>query len=134
MVARQGDGIRLGELLLREGNYQGAEILRPGWVTLLRAPLKADPDYGASLHLATRPASQQPYAMPDLFVGAERGNRLWLVPSLQIAILATAPKSPRDADWDDSRIPNLIIGAARDNVSPGPRPSDVSSMVPGHRP
>jgi CubicO group peptidase (beta-lactamase class C family) len=135
MVARQGDWIRLAELLLREGNYQGAEIVRPGWVTLLRAPTKADPNYGASLHLAGRPASQQPYAMPDLFVvGEERGNRLWLVPSLQIAILATAPKSARDADWDDSRVPNLVIGAARDNVRPGPPPADVSSMVPGHRP
>jgi hypothetical protein len=55
------------------------------------------------------------------------------VPSLQIAILRTAPAG-QDADWDDSRIPNLIIRAARDYVPPAQPGVDVSALVPGHKP
>jgi CubicO group peptidase (beta-lactamase class C family) len=135
MLARQGDWIRLAELLLRDGNYQGSEVIRPGWVAFLRAPAKAAPGYGAFLRLAERAPGQEPYAEPDVFVaGGTGGNRLWLVPSLQIAILSTAAKEGRDASFDEARVPNLIIRAARDYVPPAPPPADVSSMVPGHRP
>jgi CubicO group peptidase (beta-lactamase class C family) len=135
MLGPQGDWIRLGELLLRDGNYQGAELIRPGWITLLRAPAKADPRYGAFVRLAERSPGQEPYATRDVFlVGGAGGNRLWLVPSLQIAILCTGARGGRDAAWDDSRVPNLIVRAARDYVPPPARPgADISSMVPGHR-
>jgi CubicO group peptidase (beta-lactamase class C family) len=133
MVAHQGDWIRLAELLLRDGNYQGSEVVRPGWLAVLRAPVKAAPGYGAYLRLAERPAGQEPYAEPDVFVaGGAGGNRLWLVPSLQLAILATGPAGGRDAAFDEARIPNLIIRAARDYV-PAHSP-DVHSMMPGHQP
>jgi CubicO group peptidase (beta-lactamase class C family) len=135
MLARQGDWIRIGQLLLRDGNYRGDEVIRPGWVALMRAPTKADAGYGAYLRLATRlPAGAEPYAARDLFVvEGDGGNRLWLVPSLQIAILCTGAAQGRDAAWDDSRVPNLIIRAARDYVPPSAQPgTDVSSLVPGH--
>ena len=135
MIARQGDWIRIGELLLKDGNYRGEEVIRPGWVTLMRAPAKADPDYGAYVRLGTHTApGAEPYAAPDVFVveGAG-GNRLWLEPSLQIAILCTGPPAGRDAGWDDARIPNLIMRAARDYVPAAIRPgTDISSLVPGH--
>jgi CubicO group peptidase (beta-lactamase class C family) len=136
MIARQGDWIRLGELLLRDGNYRGSEVIRPGWITLMRAPSKADPDHGAFLTLASaRKPSQEPYATPDLFVvQGQGGNRLWLVPSLQLAILCTGASAGRDAAWDDARVPNLIIRAARDYVPAPVKPGGVSSPVPGHQP
>jgi len=66
-------------------------------------------------------------------VEGEGANRLWLVPSLQIAILCTGPASGRDAAWDDSRLPNLIAGAARDALPAAAQPgADVSALVPGH--
>jgi hypothetical protein len=64
-------------------------------------------------------------------VDNDGGNRLWLIPSLQIAVLCTA-SAPRRADFDDSRIPNLIVGGARDFVPPAVRPADLSKIVPGH--
>ena len=42
LLARQGDWIRIGQLLLRDGNYRGDEVIRPGWVTLMRTPSRAD--------------------------------------------------------------------------------------------
>ena len=135
MLARQGDWIRIGQLLLRDGNYRGDEVIRPGWVTLMRAPSRGDPQYGAYLRLGSRAApGREPYAARDLFaVQGEGGNRLWLVPSLQIAILRTAPAG-RDADWDDTRIPNLIIRGARDYLPPAQPGADVSALVPAHKP
>jgi len=135
LLARQGDWIRIGQLLLGDGNYRGDEVIRPGWVRLMRTPSRGDPRYGAYLRLGS-PATpgREPYAARDLFaVQGEGGNRLWLVPSLQIAILRTAPAG-QDADWDDSRIPNLIIRGARDYVPPAQPGVDVSALVPAHKP
>jgi CubicO group peptidase (beta-lactamase class C family) len=134
LLARQGDWIRVAELLLADGRYRGAEVIRPGWVGLMRAPAKADPDYGAYLRVGSRPPGGEPYAMPDVFaVEGEGGNRMWLVPSLQIAILCTGERAGRDALWNEARIPNLIIRGARDYLAPPARPgADVSGLVPAH--
>jgi CubicO group peptidase (beta-lactamase class C family) len=135
MLARQGDWIRVAELLLKDGNYRGDEVMRPGWVALMRTPGKADPNYGAFVRLATRGApGQEPYAARDVFVveGAG-GNRMWLAPSLGIAIVCTGEPAGRDGAWDDTRVPNLIIRAARDYMPPAAQPgADVSALVPGH--
>ncbi|MGH8275228.1 MAG: serine hydrolase domain-containing protein, partial [Steroidobacteraceae bacterium] len=134
MLARQGDWIRVGELLLRDGNYRGYEVIRPGWVTLMRAPVHANPDYGAYLRLSAGAAGgREPYAAADTFVvDGGGGNRLWLIPSLQIAVLRTGGRSS-GRDWDEARIPNLIIRAARDFVPRAARPAgDISELVPGH--
>ena len=51
MFAHQGDWIRVGQLLLRDGNYRGTEVIRRGWVSLMRAPAKSDPDFGSFLRV-----------------------------------------------------------------------------------
>ena len=131
LLSRQADWIRIGALLLHDGNYRGDELLRPGWVALLRTPVLADPRYGAYVRL--RAAGRESYLAPDLFVlGSSGAHRLWLVPSLDLAILCTGGTAQRAASWDDARIPNLILGAVRDFRPPAPQPGDLSSVVPGH--
>jgi hypothetical protein len=72
-----------------------------------------------------------PYATSDVLVVDGGGNRLWLVPSLQIAILRTGGQLA--SDWDDGRIPNLIIRGARDFVPAAARPgADLRLLVPNH--
>ena len=135
MLAHQGDWIRIGQLLVHDGNYRGDEVLRPGWITLMRTPAQSDPRYGAYLRVRWTPVpGQEALAARDVFaVEGEGGNRLWLVPSLQIAILCTGPAGGRDVAWDDSRLPNLVIRAARDALPPAAQPGgDVSALVPGH--
>ena len=135
MLAHQGDWIRIGQLLVHDGNYRGDEVLRPGWITLMRTPAQSDPRYGAYLRVRWNPVpGQEALAARDVFaVEGEGGNRLWLVPSLQIAILCTGPAGGRDAAWDDSRLPNLVIRAARDALPAAAQPgADVSALVPGH--
>ena len=126
---------RIGQMLLRDGNYRGDEVIRPGWVNLMRTPAPSDPQYGAYLRVRWQPAAgQEPLAARDVFaVEGAGGNRLWLVPSLQIVILCTGPAAGRDAAWDDARLPNLVIRAARDGLPAAAQPDvDVSALVPGH--
>src|SRR6185503_16803514 len=86
--ARQGDWLRVGELLLGNGNYQGDEVLLPRWVPELLQPSRTNPAYGSYLRLGMHAApGMSPYLTPDVYVIQGGGNRMWLVPSLQIAIL-----------------------------------------------
>jgi CubicO group peptidase (beta-lactamase class C family) len=130
--ARQGDWLRVGELLLNNGNYQGDEVIVPQWVPELLHPSKANPNYGSYMRLgAHAEPGMSPYASDDVFMVDGGGNRMWLVPSLQIAILRTGGQPAKD--WDDGRIPNLIIRGARDFVPPAARPgADIRSLVPNH--
>jgi CubicO group peptidase (beta-lactamase class C family) len=135
MLARQGDWIRVGQLLVRDGNYRGSEVIRPGWVSLMRTPAPSDSAYGAYVRVAARVAGgSEPYAARDLFVvDGGGGNRLWLVPSLQLAVLRIATPEAADQSWDDTRIPNLVVRGARDYLPPAAQPgADVSALVPGH--
>lgn len=132
-LVHQGDWIRVGELLLKNGNYQGDEVLAPRWVPQMLEPARGNAEYGAYLRLGAHVApGAAGYAARDLFLVEGDGNRLWLIPSLQIAILRTGDPPGAAAGWDDARIPNLIVRGARDFV-PGARPgSDLSSIVPNH--
>jgi CubicO group peptidase (beta-lactamase class C family) len=133
MLARQGDWIRVAQLLVRDGSYRGQQLMRPGWVSLMRTPAKSDAEFGSFVRVAARavPGSEA-YAATDVFVVEGRGgNRMWLVPSLQLAIVCTGEARGRDARWDEVRIPNLIMRAARDYLPPMP-PRGVSALVPGH--
>jgi CubicO group peptidase (beta-lactamase class C family) len=137
MFARQGDWIRVGQMLARDGGYRGEQVLRPGWVEFMRIPAKSDPDFGSLVRLALRPqpgSGAEGYASADTFVvQGSGGNRMWIVPSLQLAILATGDARGRDAHWDDARIPNLVMRSARDYLPPAARPgADLSTLVPGH--
>lgn len=133
MFARQGDWIRVAQLLVRDGTYRGQQLMRPGWVSLMRAPAKSDADFGSFVRVAARPAAgSEPYAATDVFaVEGRGGNRMWLVPSLQLAIVCTGDARGRGASWDEVRIPNLIVRAARDYVPPASA-AGVSALVPGH--
>lgn len=140
MLARQGDWIRFAELLIKDGNYRGEEVIRPGWVARMLVPAEDNANFGTYLRLGntgrlgkTNVSGTEPYALDDVFmIEGNGGNRLWLVPSMQMAILRMG-RLGRTADWDDSRIPNLIIRGARDYKPPQARPGyDISRIVPGH--
>jgi CubicO group peptidase (beta-lactamase class C family) len=135
MLARQGDWIRVAELLIKDGNYRGDEVVRPGWVPRMLVPTANNANFGSYLRLGkTNIAGTEPYAINGVFVvEGNGGNRLWIVPSMQMAILRMGRSSGRKSDWDDSRIPNLIIRGARDyKPAPPASGSDISRLVPGH--
>ncbi len=135
LFARQGDWIRVGQMMASEGTYRGVQVIRPGWVSYLRTPSKGDPDFGRFVRIASTPdTGGEPYAARDSYrISGRGGHRLWIVPSLGLVILCTGPAQGRDAQWEDSRIPNLVIRAARDFTPPPVQPgAALSTIVPGH--
>jgi CubicO group peptidase (beta-lactamase class C family) len=135
MLARQGDWIRVAELMLHDGNYRGAEVIHPGWLQLMRTPARSNPDYGMYVRLGAHvPPGSEPYAAADTYlIDGGAGNRLWLVPSMQIAVLRMGgmPRGVRAAE--EARLPNLIVSGARDFVPRAAHPgADISAIVPGH--
>lgn len=130
--ARQGDWLRVAELILQNGNYRGDEVIVPRWVPELLKPVPANSNYGGYLRLGAHAApGMSPYATDDVLVVEGGNNRLWMIPSLQIAILRTGARA--GPDWDDGRIPNLIIRGTQDFVPPAARPGgDIRRLVPNH--
>ncbi len=135
MLVHQGDWIRVGQLLVHDGNYRGSEVVRPGWVSLMRTPAKSDPDYGAYVRVGAHIAGgAEPYIAKNLYVvDGGGGSRMWLVPSLGLAVLRIATPGTKDPSWDDTRIPNLVVRGAQDYLPAAAQPgADVSAIVPGH--
>jgi hypothetical protein len=140
--ARRGDWMRIGELLVSDGHFQGEEILPPGWVAEMLAASRAQPNFGYQVWRgqpfqgSTAPGSpSEPYAADDTYLLKGAGkSRLWFVPSLSLTILRMGSNPEADPDWDDSRIPNLVIRGATDFVPPVPKSGaeDVRSLVPNH--
>jgi CubicO group peptidase (beta-lactamase class C family) len=129
LLARQGDLIRLGALLASDGLYEASQIVPPGWISQLvaaRYPLEPGEPHDPQ-------RAGEPYASRDVFfLGRLSKNRLWLVPSLGLAVLRTGENRVGDADWDDAMIPNLVIRGTRDFRPPSGTPTDLKSLVPNH--
>ncbi len=129
LLVRQGDLIRLGALLVSDGLYEASQVVPAGWIAQLvaaRAPLEPGEPYDAQ-------RAGEPYAARDVFFPGRLGNnRLWLVPSLGLAVLRTGEGRGGDADWDDAMIPNLVIRGTRDFRPPSGTPTDLESLVPNH--
>ena len=140
--ARRGDWIRIAELLVSDGRFEGEQVIPPGWVREMLAPSKANANFGYqvwigqpfSAELSVAEATE-PYAVDDLYLLKGAGKtRLWFVPSLALSILRTGTNSESDRNWDDARIPNLIIRGTRDFLPKAaiPGSKDIRSLVPNH--
>ncbi|HEX7417756.1 MAG TPA: serine hydrolase, partial [Steroidobacteraceae bacterium] len=151
LLARQGDWLRIAELLLSDGVFQGQRVLPRGWVREMLTASKGNASYGYQIRLgapfaAQRPARRdrrqfasgalEPYASDDVFLLEGSGTmRLWLVPSLGLAVLRTGGDPAAALGWDESKIPNLIIRGVRDRPEarrPAGGAVDLSKLVPAH--
>jgi CubicO group peptidase (beta-lactamase class C family) len=136
--ARIGDWMRVAHVLVNDGKYEGEQILPPGWVASMTAPSKANPRFGyqvwRSQPFQPGEGASEPYVPDDTFVLEGPGTtRLWLVPSMSLSILHVGSRDKAGPDWDDSRIPNLIVRGASDYVPKAAKSgADISNLVPNH--
>ncbi len=122
--------IRMGILMAQDGLWDGQQILPKGWVRETITPSPANPKWGLHMwigqpyqqRVAFFPARSQPigvlhsepYAAEDLFLWDGSGNQaMWIVPSRNLVILrfgnTPKPKYGQPGEWDNSKIPNLVI-------------------------
>ncbi|MFW2403670.1 MAG: serine hydrolase domain-containing protein, partial [Gammaproteobacteria bacterium] len=121
------DWIRIGELLRNGGIYRGRQIVPAAWVGEMTTPSKANANYGMQLWLGTEweeyrrydPDTDtfanwhsEPFVADDvIFLDGLGKKRLYIIPSYELVILRTGPN---DDEWDDSRLPNMLVTAMQE--------------------
>jgi hypothetical protein len=112
--ARAVDWLRVAELLLHDGRFEGTQVVPPGWVQRVH-------------RLRTAPGAE-PFADGDMFyLRGEGATRLWLSPRFNLAILSIAGQAQAS---DETRLPNMIVRALRER--PGVSGTSLNDLVPGH--
>jgi hypothetical protein len=127
-VARLNDWMRVGDLLLQQGGYQGQRIVSPDWIRQLLAADAQGQRHPVWLHQQSRWIGDEPPATREIYWFDLAGDmRLWLVPRRALAILywADAQKSR------DTLVPNIILRGLQDQLPAGGT-AELNDLVPGH--
>jgi hypothetical protein len=114
--ARCVDWLRVGELLMHDGRFEGTQVVQPGWIARHNTQLfgsGADSTVGSGWLTLHGPGS----------------TRLWLAPRFDLAILRVAAAPPPGAAVDET-LARTIINTLRDRPATGG--SGLNDLVPGH--
>jgi len=114
--ARCVDWLRVGDLLLHDGRFEGTQVVQPGWVARHSSQL-----FGSGV--------QSPAATEFLTLHGPGSMRLWLAPHLDVVILRVAGAPPTGAAIDET-LARTIINTLRDRPATGG--SSLNDLVPGH--
>jgi hypothetical protein len=127
-VARLEDWMRLGDLLLMQGNYHGERIVSPDWVRHLLAADAEGQRHPVWLDQQKPWVGDEPPAAREVF-WFDLGDdlRLWLVPRRGLAVLHWA----HQGNARDTLLPNIILRGLLDQA-PAPGGAELNDMVPGH--
>jgi hypothetical protein len=129
VAARLDDWMRVGDLLLRQGEYEGSRIVSVDWMRRVMAADKEGKNHPVWVGTPGALSGDEPPAAHETFwFDLGPGVRLWLLPRRGLSILYWAG----NAQARDPAIPNLIIrGLVEQSVAPGAT-SNISDIVPGH--
>lgn len=132
--ARLLDWMRIADLLVQDGYFQGQQLVPKGWVAQMRQPVAADGLRGFGVWLPSAAHGAESFAADHVFFLRGPGHwRLWLVPDLKLAVLfgadADAAESPA---WDETRVLNLVLRAVSDPVNSTDPAAKLKGLVPGH--
>lgn len=120
--------LRLGILLIDDGRWSGKRLLPAGYVAAMRTATRENPHYGLGLWIGTpyverrgfanpaRPGPKvlhsEPFLADDLFMFDGNSNQVvYIVPSRRLIVLRTGDNPPKSPEWDNSRLPNLLLRA-----------------------
>ena len=106
--ARLGDWMRVAELLANDGVFEGNQLMPPHYADLMMKPAHRQSARGYFTRV------DGAFAARDVawLEGSDR-QRLWIVPSLRLAILRLGEEPSAQKGWDESMIPNAIIRGTR---------------------
>jgi hypothetical protein len=100
--ARIGDWLRVGELLLNDGIFDGNQLMPPHYIGLMTRPAHKDAPRGYFTRV------DGGFAAHDVvWLEGSNKQRLWIVPSLRLAVLRIGDEPSRG--WDEAMIPDSII-------------------------
>lgn len=102
--ARISDWMRIGELLVNDGVFEGNQFTPPRYVTLMLTPVSKEFRWGFGVNFDGQ------FAAADVaWLDGGRNQRLWVVPSLRLVILRAGDEPEESDGWDEAMIPDSII-------------------------
>lgn len=124
--------LRLGVLFMQDGVWEGRRLLPRGYVAAMVQGTPQNRWYGLGVYVAGDYIRRRPFANPervppesgvlhsepylarDLFLFDGNANQVvFIVPSAELVVLrvgGTPPRGP-EGEWDNSRLPNLLLRA-----------------------
>jgi hypothetical protein len=138
--ARINDWLRVAAVLLDDGHFEGKAVVPAGWVERMQRPVSASGSEGFGIELASAAHGTEPFAADEVFFVRGPGRwRLWLMPTLKLAVLFGARSGGESssgdseaASWDETRLPNLVIRALSEPTQQRSVGSQLQQLVPGH--
>ena len=103
--ARIGDWMRVGELLLNNGIYEGNELMPPHYAELMMKPVHKDAPRGYFTRV------DGSFADKVVWLDGSNHQRLWIVPALRLTVLRVGDAASKG--WDEAMIPDSIIRGTR---------------------
>jgi CubicO group peptidase (beta-lactamase class C family) len=120
--------LRLAVLLMDNGQWNGKALLPRGFVQQMRIATAQNPHYGLGLWIAgpylerrgfqhpDRPGGKvlhsEPYLARDLSLFDGNSNQVvYMVPSARLIILRTGDSPPKEPEWDNAVLPNMLLRA-----------------------
>ncbi|MGB8694527.1 MAG: hypothetical protein WCD08_13565 [Steroidobacteraceae bacterium] len=130
LAARSSDWLRVAELLIADGRFEGTQVLPAGWAQQVLKPSAEDPGRAFGVWLAASAHGAEPFVAHDVFFLRGVGRtHLYVAPRLHIAILLLDTRAATSSD-DETRLPNLVFRALR--AGPGDDRQKIGELVPGH--
>jgi hypothetical protein len=114
--ARAVDWLRVAELLMHDGRFEGTQVVQPGWIP-------------THLPLVVGPEADTPAGRELIRLRGPGATRLWLVPRVDLIILRIADAPPAGSEVDES-LARRVISTIKDHPATGGR--SINDLVPGH--
>lgn len=124
LLATAEDWLRVGLLIKDYGRFNGEQVISQDYVEAMTQGSSANPDYGYQVWLGeTFEAARfyndaktgfaviasDPFLVDDMiYLDGFGGQRVYVSRSLDLVIVRMGESRP---DWDDTRLPNLVIEA-----------------------
>ena len=122
--------LRLAILLIDDGVWGGDRLLPEGFVEEMTTATPQNPHAGMGVYVGSpyverrgaanpdMPYGQtlhsEPYLADDLFLFDGNSNQVvYVIPSQRLIILRTGGRPPIEPEWDNARLPNIILTGLR---------------------
>lgn len=120
ILSRPVDWLRIGQLFVDGGRYNGQQIVPEAWLGEMTAPSPANRGYGYQVWIGDQqiggkhppgvplvPWQSEPFAAPRVIIlNGHGGQRVYVMPAKRLVIVRAARQWP-DA-WDDAVLPNVL--------------------------
>ncbi|MEQ8410824.1 MAG: serine hydrolase [Erythrobacter sp.] len=143
--------VRMAMLVMNDGMWEGERLLPEGYAEAMRTATEQNPHYGMGVWVAGPYVEKRGFAHPsvpygkvdhaepyldrDLALFDGNANQVvYMIPSQDMIVLRTGNAPPKDAPWDNTVLPNLLIrDAAARTGEPLPEPQAVPGKAKSAR-